>query len=169
MKNKIPFEEVYITCYDRVYKSVFMRILNRESTEDIVQDVFIKAMNAYENFDPEISSVSPWLMKITSNTLTDFFRKDKTGKVVSFDEYMESGYEPGEDDPELLRLTDDYSKEAYIILRALKDQERELIMLRYGMELSYGEIAERIGSNEKAVGKRMERLLAKCKELRGKQ
>ena len=74
----------------------------------------------------------------------------------------------GTEDPELLRLTDDCSKEAYLILKSLKDKERELIMLRFGMELSYGEIAQRLGSNEKTVAKRMQRLLTKCKEMRDK-
>ena len=168
MKNKMPFEEVYSSCYDRVYKSVYMRILNRESTEDIVQDVFIKAMNAYDTYDPEKASVFTWISRIATNTLTDFFRKDKSDKIVSYDVFLENGFDPGAEDPELARLSDDYSKEAYIILKALTDEERELLMLRFGMELSYGEIAERIGSNEKAVAKRMQRLLTKCKEMRDK-
>ncbi|MBR4755027.1 MAG: sigma-70 family RNA polymerase sigma factor, partial [Lachnospiraceae bacterium] len=54
-KVKKPFEEVYQECYERVYNTIYIRILNRENTEDIVQDTFIKAMKAYESYDPEIS------------------------------------------------------------------------------------------------------------------
>ena len=165
MSTKLKFEEVYLNYYDKVYKSVYMRLLNRQTTEDLVQEIFIKAITAYENYDPELASVSTWLMKITTNTVIDYLRKEKAGRIISFDEFLEEGYQPGADDPELDRLTDDCSKEAYIILKSLKDKDRELLMLRYGMELSYAEIAERLGSNEKAVGKRMERLLKKCREL----
>ncbi|WP_408071335.1 RNA polymerase sigma factor [Butyrivibrio sp. JL13D10] len=164
MKDKKPFEQVYAECYDKVYKSVYMRVLNKENAEDIVQDVFFKAMNAYEKYDPEISLASTWISRITINTLTDYFRKNKSGKIVSIDDYLEEGYEPGEEDPEFDRIEDDDSREAYSLLKGLSDSERELIMLRFGMEMTYAEIAEKTGSNEKAVAKRMERLMNKCRK-----
>ncbi len=169
MMDKPTFEEIYLSCYDRVYKIVYMRILDRENTEDIVQEVFIKAMNAYERFDPEIASPSTWLSRIAANSVTDYLRKNAKQDIISFDEYVESGYEPGVEDKELLNLTDENARYAYTILKDLKDSERELLMLRYGMELSYGEIAEHIGSNEKAIAKRMERLLEKCKKIAEEQ
>ena len=157
-KVKKPFEEVYQECYERVYNTIYIRILNRENAEDIVQDTFIKAMKAYETYDPEISSVSTCLNRIAVNTLTDHMRKKKN-TTVDIDECTELG----EHDKELEALFDDSAKRAYRILVKLKDTERELLMLRYKMELSFREIAERIGSNEKAVAKRVERLLLKCR------
>ena len=117
-------------------------------------------MKAYEKYDPEISSVSTWLNRIAVNTLTDHMRKKKN-TTVDIDECTELG----EHDKELEALFDDSAKRAYRILVKLKDMERELLMLRYKMELSYREIAERIGSNEKAVAKRVERLLLKCRGI----
>ena len=157
-KVKKPFEEVYQECYERVYNTIYIRILNRENAEDIVQDTFIKAMKAYESYDPEISSVSTWLNRIAVNTLTDHLRKTKA-VTVDIDDCLDLG----DSDKELEALFDDSAKKAYLILKKLKDEERELLMMRFSMELSYKEMGEKLGSNEKAVAKRVERLLVKCK------
>ena len=157
-KVKKPFEEVYQECYERVYNTIYIRILNRENAEDIVQDTFIKAMKAYESYDPEISSVSTWLNRIAVNTLTDHLRKTKA-VTVDIDDCLDLG----DSDKELEALFDDSAKRAYVILRKLKAEERELLMMRFSLELSYKEMGERLGSNEKAVAKRVERLLVKCR------
>ena len=47
----------------------------------------------------------------------------------------------------------------------LKIEERELLNMRYVMELKDREIASLLGLSEKAVNKRYQRLLAKCREL----
>jgi len=56
-------------------------------------------------------------------------------------------------------------EEAYELLKPLKPQDRELLVMRYVEEMSYKEIAEKVGSNDKAVAKKVERLLKKCREM----
>ncbi len=163
--EKKPFEQVYDEYYEKLYNYVYMRLLNRESTEDIVADTFVKAMSAYGRFDPSVASVYTWLCTIATNTLYDHFRKNKTGKVVSLEDYLEVGIEPSQMDEQLEKLTDDEAKRAYMILSELTPQERGLISMRYGMELSYKQMAGLMSSNDKAVAKKMERLLDKCKKI----
>ena len=167
--KKMPFEEVYGEYYDRIYRAVYMRLLNRENTEDVVQDTFVKAMNAYDRFDPDKASLYTWLYTIATNTLYDRFRKDEGSKIVAFEDYVEAGMEPGADDPELIKLTDGYAREAYVILKQLSETERELIAMRFGLELSYSEMAVKLSSTEKAVGMRMSRLLDKCRGIAEKE
>ena len=124
-QDKRLFEEVYDEYYEKVFKSVYIRLLNMENTEDIVQDTFVKAMNAYDRF------------------------------------------EPGSYDSELEKLTDRYARSAYRILSRLNEKERTLLSMRFGLEMSYKEMAEVLASNEKAVAKKMERLLEKCRNIAG--
>jgi RNA polymerase sigma-70 factor (ECF subfamily) len=161
--EKMSFEEVYRRNYERIYKAVYLRLLQREDTEDIVADTFIKAYQAYDRFDPEVSSAATWLNRIAMNTLYDHLRREQRNPVGPMAEDTEYGAE----DPELLKLTDGAAQELYPILKRLKSEERELLMLRYGWELSYREIAEETGGNEVAVAKRVERLLKKCREYAG--
>lgn len=161
MQVKKPFEEVYEENYSRIYKSVYLRVLCREDTEDIVQDTFIKAMSAYAQYDPEKAAIITWLMRIATNTMTDHFRQKQ--KIVTFP--IEEAAEQGGEDTELNALTDNYAREMYLIMKELDKESRELISMRYGQDLSYKEIAKRLDSNEKAVAKRMERLLEKCRKI----
>ena len=166
-QDKRPFEEIYDEYYEKVFKSVYIRLLNMENTEDIVQDTFVKAMNAYDRFDPKVSSVYTWLCTIATNTMYDYFRKTGSNKIVSLEDYMEVGFEPGSYDSELEKLTDRYAGSAYRILSRLNEKERTLLSMRFGLEMSYKEMAEVLASNEKAVAKKMERLLKKCRNIAG--
>ena len=165
ISGKTAFEEVYDNYYDKIYKTIYMRTLNRDTTEDIVQDAFIKAYKAYDRFDPKESSVYTWLYTIATNTLYDYLRKIKSNNIISLEDYIESAGEPGENDKELEKLTDDNAREAYAILSQIKDEERNLMSMRFGMEMSYKEMAEVLSSNEKAVGMKMIRLLEKCRKI----
>ena len=167
--DKRPFEEVYDEYYEKVFKSVYMRLLHMENTEDIVQDTFVKAMKAYDRFDPKVSSVYTWLCTIATNTLYDHFRKTGSDKVISLEDYMEAGFEPGSADPELEKLTEGYARSAYVILSRLNENDRSLLSMRFGLEMSYKEMADVLSSNEKAVAKKMERLLTKCRDIAGEK
>ena len=161
----MTFEEAYEECYEVVYKAVYMRLLSRENTEDVVQETFIKAMNSWDSFDESKASVKTWLCTIAKNTMINYVRGNKKHENSSFDEMSEAGFEVGVVDNELESLEDDDAREAYELLKPLKPEDRELLIMRYVEEMSYKEIAEKVGSNDKAVAKKVERLLKKCREM----
>lgn len=158
----MTFPQVYETYYKKIFNMVYMRLLNRDDTEDVVQEIFIHAYSAWDSYNQEKGSVLTWLYAIAKNTLINYMRKNKSfSQPFSIDDVVE----PGIEDKELAVLTDDNAHDAYLILKQLKDSDRELLTMRYTMNMSYREIAEEIGSNEKAVGKRMERLVSKCQTI----
>ena len=161
----MTFEEAYEKHYEDVYKVIYMRLLSRENTEDVVQETFIRAMKAWDSFDDSKASAKTWLCTIARNTMLNYIKSNKKHEQASFEEMNEAGFEPGVEDKELSQLTDEYAKEAYSILSKLKESDRELLVMRYVEEMSYKEIAARIDSNEKAVAKKVERLLKKCREM----
>ena len=57
MAEKTAFEEVYEQNFKYVYNVVYMRVMHKETAEDITGDVFVKAWKNYERYDPEIASV----------------------------------------------------------------------------------------------------------------
>ena len=158
----MTFPQVYETYYKNIFNMVYMRLLNRDDAEDVVHEIFIHAYSAWDSYDQEKGAVLTWLYAIAKNTLINYMRKNKSfSQPVSIDDVVE----PGIEDKELAALTDDNAHDAYLILKQLKDSDRELLTMRYTMNMSYREIAQEIGSNEKAVGKRMERLVSKCQTI----
>ena len=162
---KESFEIVYEKYFSDIYNFIYGQILHRERAEDLVSDVFVKAMTNYERFDPSRASVRTWLTNIARNTLIDDYRKNSIRKSVSLDDednYTEPSYED-----EYKILKEDDEREVYRILSLLSESERELAGMIYFQNMKNNEIGEILGINAKAVSERRRRLLAKCRKLAG--
>ena len=159
----LSFEQVYELYYDKVFNFVYMRMLHRDDAEDVTEDTFVKAMNSYDSYDPGKASYITWLCTIARNSMIDHVRKAHSDKIVPFDETFDKGAV----DKELESLTDDTQKRVAQILAHLRPDERELLSMRYGLEMDYSQIAKIVGIEPKAAAKRVERLLKKCKEIDG--
>ena len=162
---KEPFEVVYEKNFSDIYNYIYGQILHRERAEDLVSEVFIKAMTHYDSFDPSRASVRTWLTNIARNTLIDDYRKSSVRKSVSLDDeenYTEPSYED-----EYKVLKEDDEREVYRILSQLSETERELAGMIYFQNMKNDEIGQILGINAKAVSERRRRLLAKCRKLAG--
>ena len=162
---KEPFEVVYEKYFSDIYNYIYGQILHRERAEDLVSEVFIKAMTHYDSFDPSRASVRTWLTNIARNTLIDDYRKSSVRKSVSLDDeenYTEPSYED-----EYKVLKEDDEREVYRILSQLSETERELAGMIYFQNMKHDESGQILGINAKAVSERRRRLLAKCRKLAG--
>lgn len=153
------FETVFEQYYDRIYKYALTIVLNKEDAEDVTENAFLLAYENYDRYDPNRSSIGTYLTRIVHNCAVNLLRSAAHAKRTE----MPEDYEPvseedftgqAESSDLLLRL---YAK--------LSPEERDFLSLRYSMELKDKEIASLLNLNEKAVNKRYQRLLARCKEL----
>lgn len=159
--ERLPFEEFYEKYYDRVFNFVYMRLLHREDAEDVTEDTFMKAMAAYDRNDVTKASDITWLCTIAKNCMIDHIRKSHKHKIIPFD----GTWDIGEEDRELERLNDDTQRQVYRILKELNPEERELLSMRYKMDMGYPEIGKVLGIEPRTAAKRIERLLKKCREI----
>ena len=83
----------------RIYGLVYNMTSNREDTEDVVQDVFIKAYASLPRFQGK-SSFYTWVYRIAVNTSINFVKKRKRRTGLSLDE-MDHGVERTENYLEL--------------------------------------------------------------------
>ena len=158
--SKPSFETVYEEYYDRIYKYVYSILLHKENTEDIVAETFIAAYKNYDSYDPQKASVSTWLTRIAHNNAINLVRSSAYRTRAEMPERDVHGAL----DPDLLRLEEDNDL-VLLLYEKLDDQEREFLNMRYAMELKDSEIAEMLGMQTKAVNKRYQRLLKKCREI----
>ncbi len=69
--------ESLVERYQRgLFNMIFQMVKNREETEDLVQETFIKAFNALQSYDNRFA-FSTWLYKIAYNNCIDTIRKKK--------------------------------------------------------------------------------------------
>ena len=77
------FTTVFDTHKKRVYNTVLSLLQNREETEDVVQEVFIKVYETLPQFKGE-SSLSTWIYRIAVNKSLDALKAKKTKKRSGF-------------------------------------------------------------------------------------
>ncbi len=130
-----------------IYNMIYQMIKNREETEDIVQETFVKAFKSLDSYNDDYA-FSTWLYKIAFNHCIDSIRKKKL-KTLPIDkpidlkegqvhhEIKDESYSPEKD---LL-----YSEKKKMILEtieALPERYRQAILLRHQEERSYEEISQ---------------------------
>ena len=153
------FEAVYETYYDRIYKYAYTLLLNKEDAEDVTADTFLTAYMHFSTYDAGQASVATWLSRIVHNRAVNLRRSAAYAKRTELPDF----WEPAEDADFTAQVE---AADAVLYLYArLRPEERELLNLRYVMELKDGEIAALFGCPEKTLNKRIQRLLGRCRQL----
>ena len=157
--DRRDFDAIYESYYDRIYKYVYTILLNKEEAEDVTSETFLSAYANFERYDPRKASIATWLTRIAHNCAVNTVRSAAYRKRTDMPEHWEAASE-GDFTEEVL------ASEMMVKLYAqLSQDEREFLNMRYVMELKDKEIAEMLNMNEKAVNKRYQRLLARCREM----
>ena len=163
--NGLDAEIVYRDYFPIIYNYVYYRLLNRENTEDVVSQIFIRMVQHLERFDPARASLKTWLFRIADNALIDFYRRQKP--VVSYDN-EHSGLE------NVLHVHFDQqydqlvAPERQAVLNALKqlpERDRTFIYYKYFLGITNREIAQRMSLNENTVAAIMLRARQKLKNV----
>lgn len=146
-----------ISC-DRVYASIFHRTLDTAMTEDIVSQVYYKALKTIKNFrgNSEWEFFS-WLLRIGYTTMIDTLKWSPID--TSLDEIV---FEPGYDDMDLHNIDNKTKLEEVIqFLGTLSDRERIILTYRIWDDLSYDEISAITGESVDNCKKIVSRTLGK--------
>ncbi|MBE5791594.1 MAG: sigma-70 family RNA polymerase sigma factor [Clostridiales bacterium] len=162
-QNPVTIEEVYEQYFSVIYNYVYYKLLNRENSEDIVSQVFLKVLKNLHLFDPEKASMKTWLFRITDHALIDFYRKQKPGG--SFDD-EEAGFEnilSVDFDEEYDRIVNPKRRMLLEALKTLPERDRMFIYYKYFLNITNREIAQRLMMNENTVSAVMARARNKLK------
>ena len=132
----------------------------------MTDEVFLVALEHYDGYDPVRGSVLSWLSAIAHNQVVNYCTSAHTRREISVWAIPErSTADSGWQEHEEGTLENPINQRAYRILKKLKDEEREFLSLRYGLELTNEEVAQLTGSNAATVSQKYHRLLAKCRRI----
>ena len=145
-------EAIYLQYYNKVMGYIHSRIRNRADAEDICSDVFEKVQRKLPEFDSAKASVSTWIFTITRNTVIDHYRRSKP--VEELDENLSDNAELDES-----LLNNETLSELAEALRALPEELRDIIVLRYYDGKPLTEVAEIMGLSYGAVKLRHQKAL----------
>lgn len=138
MISKNDFADIYEEFFPKLYSYIFHRINDCKISEDLVSQVFFKALRNLDKYDESKWQISTWLYTITSNTLIDYYRKDE--QYESIEEY-ENTLIHTDNNRQDIDIEFNISKVAEV-LKKLPTRSQEIITLRIFQELSFVEIAK---------------------------
>lgn len=160
MTKKAEFEKFYNTHIDKVYRFVFFRVGgNKELAQDLVSEIFMKAMEHFAGYDRE-KSVSAWIFTIAKNHLANYWRDNKQTSSLPEDEAESSDSFWLKSAVNLLKK-DVVKREITDLLAKLDENTREIVTFHYLLGYSYAEIAEMKDMSEIAVKVAAHRALKK--------
>ncbi len=124
---------------------IFKTTKNKEITEDIFQDTFIKVMhNLKTKRYRENGKFLPWVIRISHNLIIDHYRGKKKAHISNDDyDYDILASEALNEDSQEEHLVDEQTKEDLEkIIKQLPKEQGEIVIMRYFWGLSFKEIAE---------------------------
>ena len=130
----------------RIFNFIFSKVRDREVTEDVFQDTFIKVINTLKKGKyNEEGKFLPWVMRISYNLLIDYFRKNKRipkfeSSNEEFDIFDVLGN--GEQNMEDSMIKNQITNEVRLLIEKLPEDQKEVLIMRLYKDLSFKEIAE---------------------------
>jgi RNA polymerase sigma-70 factor (ECF subfamily) len=140
---------------DQIYAYAFHRVGDRTAAEDIVSETFHRALENMHSFEWRGVAFSAWLYRIASNVIAARFRREP---AFSGEDELENILEP-EPGPELVIARLERKADLLAAVRALPDDQQQVILLRFGQELRNKEIARIMQRSEGAVKALLHRAL----------
>ncbi|MDR0429713.1 MAG: sigma-70 family RNA polymerase sigma factor [Tannerellaceae bacterium] len=147
--------------YSRPVYSLILKIVrNKEDTEELAQDVFVKVFKHLDKFKGD-SSFSTWIFKIAYNTAISETRKKKYEYLAMEEDVLNNVSEEevserlGYDSP------DEQTEKLDVALGQLSPDERAIILFFYMEEKSIEEIALITGLSVANVKTRLHRIRKK--------
>lgn len=139
------FEAFLLEFQDMVYATAMRLLGNPAEAEDVAQTVFLKAFERFEQLDGNPSAPG-WLKTVATNECLNHLSRYRN-RWRFFSE-MERAPDPGTPDPRTMNpgpWTPDPDTRLDLALRRLPAAQRVPIVLFHFDELSYQQIADRLG------------------------
>ena len=139
------FEILISRHQQRIYNFIFSKVLDRDITEDVFQDTFIKVINTLKKGKyNEEGKFLPWVMRIAHNLVIDHFRRNKRMPTFKntdeFDIFSVLG--DGELNAEKLLVKEQILSDVRRLIDELPEDQREVLMMRMYKDMSFKEISE---------------------------
>jgi RNA polymerase sigma-70 factor, ECF subfamily len=132
----------------RIYGFIYSKISDRDISDDIFQDTFIKVIKTLKsNSYNEEGKFLPWVMRISHNLIIDHFRRNK--KMPMFRETEDfSIFSIMTDDSLTIEnqlISDQVELDIRNLIEELPIDQKEVLVMRMYQDMSFKEISEITG------------------------
>jgi len=164
-KKKDPeaFAKIYDVYVTKMFRFIAYKVGNREVAEDLTSDLFLKLWEYLtDGKDHEIQSLNGLIYRMARNIVIDHYRRQSSVAECSIEDILHLGVDTGEVEKVHLQIE---SAKLLELIRTLKSEYQEVLLLRYIEELSIREIAVVMEKKRGAVRVMLHRATKTVREL----
>lgn len=143
------FDELLERHKDRLYMYIFHSVKNEDLADDIFQDTFVKAiMTIKQGRYVDKGHFLAWITRIAHNLIIDYYRQLRNENLQSTDDEdvnILNRKEFSDITIEDTLVTSQIHSDVRRLIRALPQNQREVLVMRYYRNMSFKEIADKTG------------------------
>lgn len=132
----------------RLYTAIYLIVKDRYVAEDLLQDTFIKALNTIrEGRYNEEGKFLPWISRIAHNLAIDHFRKEKRYPEIVLENgsSLMNSLQFAAESVEDKQVWYDNRSRLRGYIKELPTEQKQVLIMRHYLKMSFQEIAERTG------------------------
>jgi len=157
--NEQAFEKIYDSYSSRLFGNVFKMVKSETTTQEILQDVFIKIWSNRDSIDLD-KSFRSYLFRIAENQVYDFFRKASRDKKIQAQlfagateeyEHIETMIHRKENALLLQKAIDSLSPQRQQVFRLIKLDNKSYEEVSRQLGISVSTISDHIVKANKAI------------------
>jgi RNA polymerase sigma-70 factor (ECF subfamily) len=154
-------ERLFRNHWPKAWRAAYLVVHDGAAAEDIAQEAFLAAIRSLDRFDRR-RAFGPWLHRIVVNRAIDWTRARTLRREVTASVDQDPPARP--DAPSA-----PYSADIVAALSSLPAEHRAIVVLRYLLEFTPGEIASALGLPRGTVNSRLRRALDRLGDRLGEE
>lgn len=142
--------QTFVRDHERMVRALALSwVRSPSAADDVAQESFLRAWKAWGTLrDP--AAAKTWLYTLTRHAAIDWLRREKRHKA---EELVQDVAAPAAE-----KKPDDLIEKVVRIIDGLRQDYRQLVLLRFVEQMSYAEIGEVLGLTASAVGEKLHRV-----------
>ncbi len=141
------FGNLYETYLDRIYRYIYFRVTDEQTAEDLISQVFTKAWENLDRYQPSGRPFIAWLYTIAHNTVIDHYRTRKDTVAIENTISLASDAPSPHEQAELHFEADNLRA----ALRTLTPEQQQVVVLKFIAGMSTDEIATQLHKSAGAI------------------
>ena len=158
--------ELYNMHVDKIYHYLYYRVDSHEVAEDLTAEVFMRFVEGIRGYQDRNLPILSWLYQIAHARLIDHYRQKPT---VAIDDALETTQLTTDDDMDSGLMRTYRQEKVQAALSALKDDQRQVIILRFMEGYNLQQTADVLGKSIGAVKVMQHRALQMLSKRLAKQ
>jgi len=160
-RDQEAFAQLYDRHVVRVYRHIYYMVSDSTTAEDLTAQTFLKAWEAIDRYKERGAPIVAWLLRISHNLTVSYLRSKRDHSELD-ETFLDSKMTRNPE--EALEQASDEKSMREAVLK-LRDEQRQVIMLRFVEEMDYREVADIIGKSVPAVRVIQHRALGNLRKI----